>query len=391
MLRHLQSSLISWKPVSDQLLTAGLLHNMAKSLSWLVMLPQILETRTSKIHITVSYRVSSKCLPTWHFHWPDWCQCNYCTPSHDKLEQPCVTGNIYIDHVTNDNGEHLLLLCHSTRLCVTDTWYLRKSVHHWILHCSDGITKKEIIPILISKCCWTCINNCRVYRGAKLGCTDHQLLIANIWMTLKIDHCARPETKLVMSHSEDPHIWATYSSNIVNRFYAILEENASDKQHFKGVVTGAAKEALGNWHKLTKQPWISDMIIQIISGHCKLQLWGNLRSTDDSNHTYNESVKRKLPNILGWRDKETWRCSSAQQQRKLREMFQMLWQAKASPRSKNYLVKDSNCIVLRTKTKCLDHWVEHFQQLLNYPSTKGNTDLPKTLAIDDNTDICIEP
>ena len=28
--------------------------------------------------------------------------------SHDALEQLCVMGNTYIDHVTNDNGEHLL-------------------------------------------------------------------------------------------------------------------------------------------------------------------------------------------------------------------------------------------------------------------------------------------
>ena len=39
------------------------------------------------------------------------------SPFHNVLEQPCVTGNTYINHVTNGNGECLLLLCHSTRLC----------------------------------------------------------------------------------------------------------------------------------------------------------------------------------------------------------------------------------------------------------------------------------
>ena len=62
----------------------------------------------------------------------------------------------------------------------------------------------------------------------------------------------------------------------------------------------------------------------------------------------------------------------------------MLWQAKAGPRSKEkHLIKNVNGDILTTDAKCLDHWVEHFQQLLNYSPPQGHNDLPNKPASND--------
>ena len=69
----------------------------------------------------------------------------------------------------------------------------------------------------------------------------------------------------------------------------------------------------------------------------------------------------------------------------------MLWQAKACPRSKNYMIKNLNGDVLTTEAECLDHWAEHLQQFLNCPLPQGNDDLPNKPTSNDYTDVCIQP
>ena len=114
-----------------------------------------------------------------------------------------------------------------------------------------------------------------MYRGAQLGNTDHWLLITNIKIKLKVDHSAKPKNWLDMSHLQDPQILATYSCNIVNRLNVISEENAGDWKHFKDVITGATKEVIRDQHKTARQPWISNVTIQIINQHHEAQLQGN--------------------------------------------------------------------------------------------------------------------
>ena len=75
----------------------------------------------------------------------------------------------------------------------------------------------------------------------------------------------------------------------------------------------------------------------------------------------------------------------------LGQVFQMLQNSKAGPRSKNYLIKYSNGNVLMTEAKCSECWGEHVQQLLNSPLPQGNDELPNKPVNDDYIDICIQP
>ena len=73
------------------------------------------------------------------------------------------------------------------------------------------------------------------------------------------------------------------------------------------------------------------------------------------------------------------------------EVFWMLQPAKASPRSKNYLIENLNGNILTTEAECLDCWAKHFPQLLNHPPPQGNDDLLNKPASNDYTDTCIWP
>ena len=105
--------------------------------------------------------------------------------SCDMMSQPYIKGNTYVGPVTNDNGEYLLFFCCNTYLCIGDTWYPCKYIHHWSWNSSDSTTRKAVDHILISHCWQSCIINCRVYWGTQLGNTDHQLLAAQLRIKLK--------------------------------------------------------------------------------------------------------------------------------------------------------------------------------------------------------------
>ena len=125
-----------------------------------------------------------------------------------RTNWPDVVGTTFVDRTTNDNGDRLLSFCRSTDLCIADSWFPRKQIHNWTWYSNDGFTKKAIYHIIISRRWLRCATQCRVFRGAQLGNTDHRLLCANIRLKLKappgshqhhqpdISRLADPSTKL---------------------------------------------------------------------------------------------------------------------------------------------------------------------------------------------------
>ena len=100
-----------------------------------------------------------------------------------RTNWPDVVGTTFVDRTTNDNGDRLLSFCRSTDLCIADSWFPRTQIHHWTWYSNDGFTKKAIDHIIISRRWLRCVTECRVFRGAQLGNTDHRLLCANMTET----------------------------------------------------------------------------------------------------------------------------------------------------------------------------------------------------------------
>ncbi len=117
-----------------------------------------------------------------------------------------LSATIFADRSTNDNGNRLLLLCHHNNLCVADTWFPRKLIHHWTWYSPDGRTRKASDHILISRRWKSFVTNCRVYRGAELGNTDHRLLVAQLKLSCEPTSTSRLSPRLDSSLLSDPNI-----------------------------------------------------------------------------------------------------------------------------------------------------------------------------------------
>ncbi|XP_066301877.1 craniofacial development protein 2-like [Branchiostoma lanceolatum] len=146
---------------------------------------------------------------------------------------------------TNNNGSRLLELCRATNLCIADTWFPRKRIHHWTWYSPDGRTRKAIDHILISSRWKSFVTNCRVYRGAQLGNTDHRLLIAHMRLKLKADPSTKRQVRLDSTRLKDPQIQETFKCAITNRYNALAPDETTDWERFRSEAFKAAEEAIG--------------------------------------------------------------------------------------------------------------------------------------------------
>ena len=280
ILKCLNTSLVGYNWWATSCLPCISCRNMAKWPTNLPMPPQTLEMRIPKACITVFYRLLLKHLFKQHMHYISAAKIAYSL--HDIMFQPYITDNTYVDPVTNDKGEFLLLFCHNTQLSIANTWYINTAVS--IIGPGTVVT----VPLgsnwahtYISHHCQSYIINCRVYQCNQLCNTDHSLLTAQLRIRLKVDHSAKLRTRLNLSYLWNPYIAITYTCNISNRLSTLSEEHLSNWQYFKGTVNDAAKEAIGYLHQMMKWPWISNEARSSINAmlHVSKATWMSISSS----------------------------------------------------------------------------------------------------------------
>ena len=81
---------------------------------------------------------------------------------------------------TNDNGCHLISMCHKLKLCAVNTMFQTKQIHRYTWVMPTGFTKR-IDYFVTDEFLFRCTTNCRVYRGASAEYeSDHRLLVLDM-------------------------------------------------------------------------------------------------------------------------------------------------------------------------------------------------------------------
>ena len=278
---------------------------------------------------------------------------------------PGTVGNVHVDQVTNDNGERFLNTCQSLGLCIADTWFPRRDVHHWTWYSNDGRTKKALDHIAISARWRSAVTNCRVYRGATLGNTDHRILIATLRVRLKAEKSRRQASKFDSSKLQDPDIAESFSVDITNRFTALAHsqhENSENWETFKAELHASASTTLRRERCPPRRPWISPESFDLVEKRRKARLDGNMREYRRLNHRRNRSLKadreRYWSDMADVLETAAARNDSATVYRTLRDL-------RDEPKTKTTQVKTTQGEILTTKED--NRWKEHFSALLNCP------------------------
>lgn len=182
-------SLISWTPLSDRLLSARFLHQHSKMTVIVAYAPTDIADEDAKdAFFDQLHQAVAQASP--HDITIILTDANGTLSSSDRSTGSPV-GTTFADRSTNDNGNRLLLLCHHNNLCVVDTWFPLKLIHHWTWYSPDGRTRKALHHILISRRWKPFVTNCHVYLGAELGNTDHRLLVAQLKLKLRANQLTK--------------------------------------------------------------------------------------------------------------------------------------------------------------------------------------------------------
>uniref|UniRef100_A0A3P8SEE9 Endonuclease/exonuclease/phosphatase domain-containing protein n=1 Tax=Amphiprion percula TaxID=161767 RepID=A0A3P8SEE9_AMPPE len=214
----LRKSLISWTPMSDRLLSARFLHQHGKLTVIVAYAPTNVADEDVKDAFWDQLHQAVGQAPP-HDITIILTDANATLSSSDRSTGSPV-GTTFADRTTN-NGNRLLLLCHHNNLCVADTWFPRKRIHHWTWYSPDGRTGKALDHILISRRWKSSVTNCRVYRGAELGNTDHRLLVAQLKLKLRANQHSQTQPRLESSLFSDPNIATGFSQKFKIHLVAI--------------------------------------------------------------------------------------------------------------------------------------------------------------------------
>ena len=205
------------------------------------------------------------------------------------------------------------------------------------------------------------MTNCRVYRGAELGNTDHRLLIATLCIHLKSETQRPRITKFDVAKLKDPTIAESFSVEVTNRFTALSNNQQDDWETFKDSLLASAASTL-KCERLPRRPWISPETMLLIEKRREARLNGHMLEYRRLNQVRNASLKTDKERY--WAEKADT-LELAAKRHDHAAVFKTLKELRDEPQKKVTQMKDSQGCILTNKTDCLNRWKEHFSELLN--------------------------
>ncbi|GAA6094295.1 uncharacterized protein LOC124628743 [Tachysurus ichikawai] len=311
--KDLRKSLISWTPLSDRLLSARFFHQHGKMTVIVAYAPTDVADEDAKdaffdqLHQAVG-------LASPHDIIIILTDTNATLFISDRSTGSPV-GTTFADRSTNDNAYPLLDM-------VQPRWQNQESARPY--------------PYLS-----TLVTNCRVYRGAELGNTDHRLLVAHLKLKLRANRHTKTLPRLDSSLLSDPNIATDFSCAIRRTF----DNLAKDK------------------------PWISERTLNIIDRRHEARLRSDLTEYRRLNRQRNVAIAEDREKF--WQA-EAKHLESAANNNNMSRVFSLLRQARNGPRIKTALVKDSDGNLTATEANCLERWKEHFSLFLQHGTSPAD-------------------
>ena len=187
-----------------------------------------------------------------------------------------VLGPVTPDSL-NDNGQRLLQLCNMHNLVISNTLFQRRDIHKYTWYSNDGQTKKMIDYVMISGRWRSSITNCRTYRSAELGNTDHRMVVATLRLRLRAQGQERRPPKLDLSSLATSQMQQKYALDISNRFSClqVLDDPEVAWKSFKDNILDSAGSTIGRSRHKNK-PWISQETLSVIELRRKARLAKNM-------------------------------------------------------------------------------------------------------------------
>ena len=204
--------------------------------------------------------------------------------------------------LVNDNGSRVLDLCASNDLRIGSSWFPRKRIRQLTWYSNDGVTRKVLDHVIISRRWFSCMTSCRFFRSAELGSSDHRLLAFSLRLRTKACKQTTPTKRFNTDALSNQAIASKYAVVVHNR-YSLLhnldpgDQNIGDAwETFKCAIHESAAKILGKRHSPKKKTWISEPTLNIIEDRRAARLRGDKpevkRLTKERNHALGLNQRR---------------------------------------------------------------------------------------------------
>ena len=139
----------------------------------------------------------------------------------DRIAHRGIIGPV-CSGLANDNGSRLLDFCASNDLRIGSSWFPRKRIHQLTWYSNDGVTRKVLDHVIISRRWFSCMTSCRVFRSAELGSSDHGLLAFSLRLRTKACKQTTPTKRFNTDALSKQAIASKYAVEVYNR-YSLLQ------------------------------------------------------------------------------------------------------------------------------------------------------------------------
>lgn len=373
-------SLMSWKPISDRIITARF------------------KSRVRNVSLIQCYAPTEGASEEMKDRFYGQLNAVYDTiPRGDII---CVLGdlnakvgsdNASLKHVMgthglgtrNDNGERFVEFCNARRMVIGGTLFQHKDCHKVTWRSSDQYgTANQIDHFAISRRFQKCLLDVRSKTGADIGqAKDHFLVIAKIRLRtsaiLKKAKAVRP-TKLAVERLKNATIRSNFSSQLreaVNQNDITAQVSVAAKWNaLKDTIVNCANVSIGPEPK-GRQPWMTDNTWDTIQERIdiKSKLSATEHLTPETKTVLEAKYKSMHKNVQRAvrRDKRRHidllasEAENAAQVGDTRTVYKITKQLVDRNMTVQHPVKDKNGNLLNTDEEQLARWRQHFSDLLN--------------------------
>ncbi|KAI8518904.1 hypothetical protein Bbelb_021610 [Branchiostoma belcheri] len=269
----------------------------------------------------------------------------------------------------NNNVQRLLEFCSNFRLRTERSFFQHKRIHGMTWFSNDGRTTKELDHILTSRR-WHSSTDCRVYRSAVLGNSDHRLLAMTVCFRLQRNSSSKAQRKFDVSKLRSPEVVTHFQLELHNRFAALPSDPdaTSPEKLWSDIrqnITAAATRVLGHKRKRKKKDFLSEETLSIVEAMRKARLEGNLLECRRLNSVRNKLLRKDKQN---WLDNLAEEAEAAARRGDQGSVYRTLRTLSGKTSSSTAAVKAMDGTIPDTPEQQLERWREHIQTLHNRPA-----------------------
>ena len=271
----------------------------------------------------------------------------------------------------NERGNIFVDFCVANRLTITNTIFQQHPRRKYTWISPNGLTRNQIDYILISNRWKSSIKIAKTLPGADIG-SDHQLLIADFRIKLKMTKGAPKPCRFDLQHLDDKYRVET--RNLFQELMVREEESTPDElwQDIKRSILNAAKKHVPKKPKRKTTAWLSQETINLADERRQLKeaglhgsnLYRRLSSEVqlNSRRDKNEHIRQQCQEL----EDHSFHKNS-------RELFRCIKNLTSKTTTRLAIIKDEQGTVLTESDDIKNRWKSYCENLYASPEETNGT------------------